>query len=260
MKGEIFGIFDVAQVTLYVFYIFFIGLVFYLQRETRREGYPLFSEPSNTLKPGDDYFIPEPKVFKLADGSEVLAPDLSRIDTSLTNARKIAPWPGAPIEPTGDPMLAEVGPGAYAMRADVPDKLFDGSVKIRPFRVAKNFDVNVADRDPRGFALVGANGVAVGKIKDLWIDRAEIIVRYLEAELNAAGGKPGRTVIVPMNFVTIDNRKGTVNVKALMGAQFGNVPELKNPDEITLLEEEKVTAYYGAGTLYSEPSRAEPLL
>jgi photosynthetic reaction center H subunit len=133
-------------------------------------------------------------------------------------------------------------------------------VKIRPFRVATNFDVNVADRDPRGFALVGANGVKVGTIKDLWIDRAEIIVRYLEAELNAAGGKPGRTVLVPVNFSKIDNRKGTVNVQALMGSQFGNVPELKNPDQITLLEEEKVTAYFGAGTLYADPSRLEPLL
>jgi photosynthetic reaction center H subunit len=45
-----------------------------------------------------------------------------------------------------------------------------------------------------------------------------------------------------------------------MGSQFGNIPELKNPDQITLLEEEKVTAYFGAGTLYSDPSRSEPLL
>jgi photosynthetic reaction center H subunit len=35
---------------------------------------------------------------------------------------------------------------------------------------------------------------------------------------------------------------------------------LKAPDQVTLLEEDKVTAYYGAGTLYSDPMRAEPLL
>ncbi len=260
MKGEIFGIFDVAQVTLYVFFIFFIGLVIYLQRETRREGYPLFSEPSNTLKPGDDFFIPEAKVFKMADGSEISVPNDDRIDTRMPNGTKIAVWPGAPIEPNGDPLLAEIGPGAYAMRADVPDLMVSGALKIVPFRVAPAFDINVNDRDPRGFALVGANGVAVGTIKDVWIDRSEILIRYLEAELNAAGGKPGRSIIVPMTFLTLDNRRGTVNVKALMGSQFGNVPGLKNPDQITRLEEEKVTAYYGAGTLYSEPSRAEPLL
>jgi photosynthetic reaction center H subunit len=129
-----------------------------------------------------------------------------------------------------------------------------------PFRVAPAFDIHVNDRDPRGFTLVGANGATVGTIKDIWIDRSEIIIRYLEAELNAAGGNPGRTVLVPMTFLTIDNRKGQVKVKALMGSQFGNVPALANPDQITFLEEEKVTAYYGAGTLYAEPSRAEPLL
>lgn len=259
MKGEIMGLFDVAQVTLYVFLIFFVGLVFYLQRETRREGYPLFSEPSNKLKPGDPFFIPEAKVFKLPHGGEALAPN-GQWDQRPIKGEKIAVWPGAPLEPTGDPMLAEIGPGAYAERADVPDLMVNGSVKIVPFRVAPAFDINVNDRDPRGFALVGSNGVAVGTIKDVWIDRSEIIVRYLEAELNAAGGKPGRSILVPMTFLTLDNSRGTVNVKAIMGSQFGNVPGLKNPDQITLLEEEKVTAYYGAGTLYSHPSRAEPLL
>jgi len=29
---------------------------------------------------------------------------------------------------------------------------------------------------------------------------------------------------------------------------------------VTLLEEEKITAYFGAGTLYADPSRSEPLL
>jgi photosynthetic reaction center H subunit len=260
MKGEILGIFDVAQVTLYVFFVFFIGLVFYLQRETRREGYPLFSEPSNTLKPGDDFFIPAAKVFKLANGTEVRVPDDERIDLSLGSAEKIAVWPGAPIEPVGDPMLAEVGPGAYAKRADRPDLMVSGAPKIVPFRVAPAFDINVNDRDPRGFALVGSNGVTVGTIKDVWIDRSEIMIRYLEAELNAAGAKPGRSVMVPMNFVRIDSGRGVVKVKAIMGSQFGNVPALKSPDQITFLEEEKVTAYYGAGTLYSDPMRAEPLL
>jgi photosynthetic reaction center H subunit len=259
MKGEIIGNFDVAQVTLYVFWIFFIGLIFYLQRETRREGYPLFSEPSNTLKPGDPYFIPEAKVFKLPHGGEATAPN-GKWDQRPIKGEKIAVWPGAPIEPTGDPMLAEIGPGSYAERANVPDRMVDGSAKIVPFRVASNFAVNVEDRDPRGFAVVGANGVSVGTIKDIWIDRSEILIRYLEADLNAASGVAGRSVLIPMTFLKIDSRRGTVNVKALMGSQFGNVPALANPDQITLLEEEKVTAYYGAGTLYADPSRAEPML
>ena len=42
--GESPSYIDVAQVTLYVFWIFFAGLIFYLRREDKREGYPLDSD------------------------------------------------------------------------------------------------------------------------------------------------------------------------------------------------------------------------
>ena len=40
--------FDIARLSLYLFWAFFIGLVIYLQRENMREGYPLENEQSNT--------------------------------------------------------------------------------------------------------------------------------------------------------------------------------------------------------------------
>ena len=42
------------------------------------------------------------------------------------------PWPGAPLEPTGDPMLAGVGPGSYAERADHPEKTYHGDDLLAP--------------------------------------------------------------------------------------------------------------------------------
>ena len=44
------------------------------------------------------------------------------------------------------------------------------------------------------------------------------------------------------------------------GAQLEHVPALRQSDRITLLEEEKVMGYYGAGTLFATPERREPLL
>jgi photosynthetic reaction center H subunit len=38
------------------------------------------------------------------------------------------------------------------------------------------------------------------------------------------------------------------------------VPQHKAASEITLLEEEKIMAYYGGGTLYADPARSEPKL
>ena len=43
-------------------------------------------------------------------------------------------------------------------------------------------------------------------------------------------------------------------------AQFSDVPGTKSRTEITLLEEDKICAYYGGGHLYATPDRAQPLL
>ena len=41
--------FDVAQMTLYLFWIFFFGLVLYLHRESKREGFPSDGEVDSEL-------------------------------------------------------------------------------------------------------------------------------------------------------------------------------------------------------------------
>ena len=55
---------DGAQIALYAFWIFFAGLVIYLRREDKREGYPLESPqgPREGWPP-----VPEKKTFLHAD-------------------------------------------------------------------------------------------------------------------------------------------------------------------------------------------------
>jgi photosynthetic reaction center H subunit len=65
-------------------------------------------------------------------------------------------------------------------------------------------------------------------------------------------------VLLPINFARI--RNGRVSVSAILARQFADVPATQHPEQVTLLEEDKICAYYGGGTLYAEPSRAEPLL
>ena len=91
-------------------------------------------------------------------------------------------------------------------------------------------------------------------MSDLWIDTAEMMFRYVEIDL--ANG--GRRVLMPINFARI--KAHGLFVYALMAHQFANVPATKSAQEITLLEEEKITAYYGAGTLYATPERQEPII
>ena len=49
-------------------------------------------------------------------------------------------------------------------------------------------------------------------------------------------------------------------MRAILGSQFKDVPKTKSSEQITLLEEEKIMAYFGAGTLYATPERMEPLI
>jgi photosynthetic reaction center H subunit len=69
-------------------------------------------------------------------------------------------------------------------------------------------------------------------------------------------------VLVPVNFTKVrrDRDGGSrVVVDAVMGAHFAGVPGTRNPDLVTMLEEEKIMGYFGAGLLYAEPDRTEPL-
>lgn len=253
--GQITSYIDVAQLMIYLFWIFFAGLLFYIRREDRREGYPLFNENSNSYKSGDFLFIPPPKTFILPHGGTVSAPN-DKFDERDHRHQRTAPWSGSPYEPVGDPMLAEVGPGSYAERSNTPDLTVEGHAKIVPLRVASNFEVAVEDSDPRGMDVVGADGQSAGTVSDAWVDRSETLIRYLEVSLAGAG----KSVLLPINFASIDARRHRVIVNAILGSQFAQVPALTNGNSVTLLEEDKICAYYGAGTLYAEPSRKEPLL
>lgn len=46
------GRIDFAQIVLYAFWIFFAGLIWYLRREDKREGYPLMSDRRNVTVQG----------------------------------------------------------------------------------------------------------------------------------------------------------------------------------------------------------------
>jgi photosynthetic reaction center H subunit len=249
--GAITQYVDVAQLVLYAFWAFFFGLIYYLVRESHREGYPMDSgRESGPVITG--WPTVESKTYLMSDGREVLSPDPDRVDGTY-HGQPSHGWIGAPLEPVGDPLLAGVGPGAWAARADHPDMTFEGELKIVPLRVADDHGVAVQDTDPRGLSVFGADGEVAGTVKDLWVDRSEMMFRYIELDLPAGG-----SVLMPMNFARI--KKTGIYVHALLAKQFANVPGVRTPNQITFLEEEKIMAYFGAGLLYATPERQEPLV
>jgi photosynthetic reaction center H subunit len=249
--------YDLAIVSLYMFWIFFAGLIYYLQREAQREGYPV----EEATQPGrfrlkSLMFYPPAKTFLLPDGSTKIAPD-GMPDARPVPGKAISSVPGAPIEPNNTVPLNDcIGPGSWAERADKPDLTTHMTPRIVPMRVATSYTTASRDPDPRGMPVVGCDGAIGGNVVDIWVDRSEALARYLEVE--TAKGK--RRVLLPITFSVVKTWPGRVVVDAITGAQFENVPGTAKPDIVTLLEEDKICAYYGSGTLYATPDRAEPLI
>lgn len=253
--GAITGYIDIAQVTLYAFWIFFAGLIFYLHRENKREGYPLESERSAYVTVQGFPPIPEPKTYRRRDGRTIQAPD-RKGDTRPVAAVPAFGHLGAPLVPTGDPLADAVGPAAYAEREEEPERTWEGEPLIAPARLVPGTTIAEEDVDPRGMPLLAADHETAGTVVELWIDRSEPQIRYLEIETGAGG----RRVLMPINFARIDPRRREVRTRALTAAQIARVPGIASDSQITKREEDRITAYWAGGFLYATPSRQEPLL
>ncbi|MCB1449680.1 MAG: photosynthetic reaction center subunit H [Nitratireductor sp.] len=261
--GAITQYIDVAQVALYAFWVFFAILIFYIRMEDRREGYPLEADIGGAYDKDPWLFVPSPKKFLLPHGhGEVSVPNAARDSTDRPiPGEKIASFPGAPYRPTSEnPMLDSIGPGSWAERADRPDITHEGEPKIVPMRVAKDFRIAEGETDPVGMRMVGCDLVVAGTVVDAWIDRSEHMLRYLEVETEV--GEAPRKVLVPMNFCVMrktGDGERIFFVNAIRGEHFAHVPDTRKKTQVTLLEEDKITAYFGSGLLYATPDRQEPL-
>jgi len=253
ITSTIVGHVDFAQVLLYLFWIFFAGLIIYLQRENMREGYPMEGEDGQPAPNQGVFPLPSEKTFKLPHGrGDVTVPKANDGDQRELALRITSPSAGSPFEPTGDPMKDGVGPASWAERRDVPEIDAAGHPKIVPMAKAGQFHVS-AGRDPRDLPVQAQDGEVVGTISDMWIDEPEQLVRYLEVNLSGGGAR-----LIPMQLARI--KKDRVSVLSIHGKHFADVPTTASPTQVTMLEEEKICAYYAGGKLYASDSRIGPLV
>jgi photosynthetic reaction center H subunit len=148
-----------------------------------------------------------------------------------------------------------VGPAAYAERADQPERMLDGSPMIVPMSSVSGWSVSKRDPDPRGMTVTGLDGAAAGTVSELWVDKSEPQIRYLQVALEG-----GRSVMLPAGFVRYDVKGRKVKVASITAAQFAGVPGIASGSQITKLEEDRIMAYYASGHLYAVPSRLGPLV
>lgn len=254
--GEFIAGIDLVDVSLWLFTLFFLGLIFYLRREDRREGYPLETDTGGKQEASGTFWMPPKKKFNLPHGRGTLDQAFGPRDERSHALKRTAVWPGAPYEPTGDAMQDGVGPASYAMREDIPDLTLEGEPRIAPYRVSPGYEVARQDRDPRGMDVVGCDKAVAGKVVDLWVDRSEAIIRYLEVEV-----APMQNVLVPMPFAkVVGGRKPKVVVEAVTASQLRAAPKTRDAVSVTRREEDRISGYYGGGKLYATPDRVEPWL
>ena len=249
-----FGDFDLASAAIWMFWIFFALLIYYLQTENMREGYPLETDDGAIAPNQGPFPVPKDKTFILRDGrGELTVPSGQHPDRQVLALQRTSKAAGSPYVPTGDAMMDGVGPAAWAPRRDVPELDAHGHAKIKPMSALADFTVS-AGRDPRGKPVVTGDGEVVGRVTDMWVDVPEQLVRYLTMDLNPEGS--GQTRLIPMNFAKVGSDR--VTIRSLYAHNVGDIPTISGGDQITLLEEEKVMAYFGGGTMYADPRRQEP--
>jgi photosynthetic reaction center H subunit len=259
MHNEIIvGRLDVAELVFYAFVAFFVALVFYLRREDRREGYPLEDTMTGRV---DSAWGPLTastyKRFKLPfDRGYATTPAQGREPVELVGAKPYARFPGAPYVPTGDPLVDGVGPAAWVKRAEYPDCDMEGRPRIVPMSSDDHWAIAREDPNLVGMTVTGADHKVAGTITDVWIDRSDHLVRYVDVALE--GG--GRTVQVPFLMGTVKGRKRIYHVDAISAEQFSRAPVLASTTQITRREEDQLMGYFGGGYLYGLPGRTEPLL
>jgi len=246
---------DVALIVLNAFFLFFLGLVVYLRREDRREGYPLEHEMTGRLEGEGGLILTAPtKYFKLPFGhGTVSAPTKGREPVDIA-ARRVEHFAGSPIYPTGNPLVDGIGPAAYAERAKRPDLDWEGHPRLVPLSTAEGFFLTHKDPDPRGYAVYGCDDRKAGTVSDVWIDKADRLVRYLQVDTGS------RQVLMPMTMAVISRSAATVSTDSITAAQFADAPVTEGTGVVTLYEEERAQAYFGGGYLYATPARSEPIL
>lgn len=246
---------DIPEVLFILFLLFFLGLVYHIRQEDKREGYPLETDRTNRFGARDQVVgfppMPKPKVFLRKFGEPILSPGPRRerdLDGILVPKHN---FPGSPYVPTGDPLVDGVGPASYALKEEVPDMTWHGEPNIVPLRKLPEHAIEGTETSPIGMDVVTRDGVRVGTVADVWINVSELFGRYLEVQALPQFGAD--RIILPLAFADMRPRDKLAVVGMLTAAQFARVPRLAVPDIINFREEDRINAYYAGGYLYSKP-------
>ena len=247
IRGAI-GNLDVAQIVLYAFFAFFTALIWYLRREDRREGYPLESEAARRVQGARLSADPVAEDLPSRRGGVAQRPDYAA-RRSPVKAAKVEPWPGAPLQPTRRSDARRGRP--RRLQRNAPSRpLQDDAWRGSDFAAAHSaISRSRRWRNPIGFSVVGADHTSVGVDQSMFGSIAPKSHRALSTKCSSPA--PSRRVLLPVYFAASSRSAAASWSRRCSPNSSSNVPALGTPDRVTMLEEDRIAAYYGAGTLYA---------
>lgn len=100
---------------------------------------------------------------------------------------------------------------------------------LRPLSELSDFEVADGFQDVRGWMVTSANGSIVGTVRDLIVDPAAMLARYMDVELGPAGTDEGTGthVLITVGATRLDAGTDQVLVPAVTAAQFNELPEYR---------------------------------
>ena len=209
-RGAITGYIDVAQVVLYAFWIFFAGLIFYLRREDKREGYPLEIERSGDVGGRASRSSPSPRPSCSPHGGTRLSPRATSATARRSTPKRPSPGPAR--------RLARPAIRCSTASARLPTPMrvryarpHHRRPRPRSCRCASPTDF--IDRAARSRSARHDGGrrrrQVAGTVTDVWVDRSEIAGPLLEVDDRRAG----KRVLLPMTLLADRQRRsGQVKV------------------------------------------------
>ncbi len=257
--GNITQHIDLTQIAFWLFFLFFLGLVYYNRRWDKREGYPMKESPFSSAKSVGFPDMPrDPEVYVLNEGGTTTAPHF--YPEAPVSAEPLYQFAGTPLSPVGNPLLAGIGPGSWVQKKDAPMLTEHGDLLLQPLRLLPEWKVVKGEADPRGMKVFDWRWERVGTVRDIWVDRGIKVIRILEIELLPELG--GGHVLAPIYHLAIRESAREVRVTALRYDQFADVPRPVSADQITGPEDERLNAYYAAGNFYRRrpPGESAPVV
>ena len=242
---------DLAQLAFWAFFLFFVGLCLKLRKNDKREGYPMKESPFSSRHTEGFPLRDEAQTYILNEGGTTQAPHFYK--GGAMSAEPLYPFPGTPLSPVGNPLLAGIGPGAWVMRNDAPMRTENGDLLLQPMRLLPEWTIDKPDADPRGMRVFDWRWREVGVVRDCWIDQGIKIIRLFEIEV--ASGR----VLVPIYHTAINEKAREMRVTALAADQFADIPRPAKPDVISAREDERLNAYFAAGNFYRGRLPLRPL-